>query len=227
MRRTATADLLRRVSLRARQEGGFSLAELLVALAILVVIMTSLTSVLVTASRNSLDANRRFQVQGQARAGLDELRRELHCASSVTDTSGAGLTAGTAYSAITTQLTSVCPTTGGTTMYVTWCTTGSTLTTGDYALYRVTSTALPRPTCATSGKVKWADYLQPTAGVTPTNSAPFCLPDTTHACSGVYKPTTSLPMLHVAFPVNMNGPSSTIDGYNLNDDIALRNGTRS
>jgi len=146
MRCSATADRLRRVCLRARGEGGFTLAELLVAMAILVVIMTSLTSVLVTASRNQLDANNRFQAQGQARAGLDQLRRELHCASSVTDTSGNTLTAGTAYNAITTQLSSVCPTTGGTAMYVTWCTSASTLTTGDYALYRVTSTALPRPT---------------------------------------------------------------------------------
>jgi hypothetical protein len=34
-------------------------------------------------------------------------------------------------------------------------------------------------------------------------------------------------MLHVALPVNLNGPSSTIESYNLVDDIALRNGVRS
>jgi hypothetical protein len=34
-------------------------------------------------------------------------------------------------------------------------------------------------------------------------------------------------MLHVAFPVNLNGPTSTIDSYDLVDDIALRNGSRS
>jgi hypothetical protein len=34
-------------------------------------------------------------------------------------------------------------------------------------------------------------------------------------------------MLHVSLPVNLNGPTSTIDGYNLVDDIALRNGVRS
>jgi Tfp pilus assembly protein PilW len=219
MRFTATADRLRRAGLRVRAEGGFTLAELLVAMLILVTIVTALTSVLVTASRNQLEANRRFQAQGQARAGLDQLRRELHCGGSVTDTSGTALTVGTAYSAISTQLSSVCPTTGGTTQYVTWCTSASTLTTGDYALYRVSSTALPRPTCSSSGKVKWADYL--------TTSTPFCLPSSATACSGVLKPTLSLPMLHVSMPVNLNGPASTIDGYNLVDDIALRNGTRS
>jgi len=55
------------------------------------------------------------------------------------------LTVGTAYNAITVGLGSSCPTniTQAATLYVTWCTTGSTLTTGDFALYRVTSTALP------------------------------------------------------------------------------------
>jgi hypothetical protein len=34
-------------------------------------------------------------------------------------------------------------------------------------------------------------------------------------------------MLHVALPVNLNGPLSTKESYNLVDDIALRNGARS
>jgi hypothetical protein len=32
-------------------------------------------------------------------------------------------------------------------------------------------------------------------------------------------------MLHVTMPVNLKGPSSTIESYNVVDDIALRNGT--
>jgi Tfp pilus assembly protein PilV len=215
----ARALRLRRARLRLRAEDGFSIAELLVAMVIMVVVITSLTGVLVTASKNEVDANRRFQVQVQARAGLDQLRREIHCASSVTDTSGNSLTAGTAYNAITANLPSVCPTSGGTALYVTWCTSASTLTAGDFALYRVTSTTTPRPTCSTSGKVKWADYL--------TSSTPFCQPSSGVACSGVLKPTMALPTLHVALPLNINGPSSTIDGYNLVDDIAMQNGARS
>jgi len=120
------------------------------------------------------------------------------------------------------QLSSVCPTAGGVTKYVTWCTSPSTITTGGHvALYRVASTTLPRPTCSSSGKVKWADYL--------TTLTPFCLPSTTASCGTppVFKPTSSLPMLHVTLPVNLNGLGSTKDSYNLFDDIALRNGTRS
>jgi hypothetical protein len=43
----------------------------------------------------------------------------------------------------------------------------------------------------------------------------------------VLKPSTSLPLLHVTMPVNLNGPASTIQSYNVVDDIALRNAARS
>jgi prepilin-type N-terminal cleavage/methylation domain-containing protein len=303
---------------RAASEGGFTLIELLTAMVILTIVLTLLTSVLITANQASTDADKRFQAQSQARSGLDLFRHELHCATNVTDTSGNPLTAGTAYSAVTASLSSVCPTTGlpsssTLTTYATWCTKASTATTGDYALYRVSSTSLPRPTCTSAGAVKWMDYLQPNttvAGV-PT-SAPFCLPSTIAACGGVTKPSanlsavatapspaatgtslavtagqgsrlptppfevtifptgsqptaanaeivlvtaisgdtltitraqegttartivvgdqiaaTSLPMLHVTFPLNLNGPTSTKDSYQLVDDIAFRNGARS
>jgi prepilin-type N-terminal cleavage/methylation domain-containing protein len=215
----ARALRLRRACLRARAEAGFTLAELLIAMAIMVIVMTTMSAVLVTASKNEVNANRRFQVQVQARAGLDQLRRDIHCASAVTDTTGTSLTAGTAYSAITANVPAVCSSAGGTAIYATWCTAASTLRTGDYALYRVTSTTTPQPTCSTAGKVKWADYL--------TSSTPFCLPSSSVACSGVLKPTMALPTMHVSMPLNMNGPASTIDGYNLVADISLRNGTRS
>ena len=215
---TARARLSRHLRARVRDERGFTLPELLVTMTILLIVVGSLASVLVESTTSEIDANNRFTAQVQDRTALDKIRRELRCTSSVTQTSGTALTAGTAYNAITTQLSSVCPSALGTTTYVTWCTAASTLTTGDYALYRVTSTSV-RPTCSSSGKIKWADYLQ--------TSTPFCLPSSSTACSGVLKPTASLPMLHITLPVDLNGPTSTIDKYNLVDDIALRNGTRS
>jgi prepilin-type N-terminal cleavage/methylation domain-containing protein len=216
---TASARLSRRLRARVAAEGGFTLVELLVAMVILLIVIASLATVLVAATRTQVDANKRFQVQEQDRAGLDYLRRDLHCASSVTQTSGTALTAGTAYGAITANLPSTCATAGGVARYDTWCTSASTLTAGDYALYRVTTTALPRPTCSSAGKIQWVDYL--------TTSTPFCLPSAAVACGGVFKPSQSLPMLHVTMPVNLNGPSSTIQSYNLVDDIAFRNGVHS
>jgi len=218
---TARARLSRRARTRVAAEGGFTIIELLISMVILAIIVTSLTSLLVSASHTEADTNKRFQAQENDRTGLGTLRRDIHCANAVTQTDGATLlVAGTAYSAITLTLPAQCQTaSGGVTTYATWCTAASTLTAGDFALYRVTTTTLPPPTCASAGKIKWVDYL--------TNSTPFCLPNSVTACSGVLKPANSLPLLHVALPVNLNGPASTKESYNLVDDVALKNGARS
>jgi len=211
-----------RLSRHVGDERGFTLVELLVTMVILLIVIASLASVLVAATRTQVDANNRFQAQEQARTGLAYLTRELHCASSVTQTSGSALVPGTNYNAISATLPSTCSTAGGVALFVTWCTLQSTLNTTDWALYRVTSTS-SLPTCASSGKVERVDYLQ--------TSTPFCLPSTTVACSpptpGVLRPSGSLPMLHVVMPVNVNGATSTIESYDVIDDIALRNGTHS
>jgi prepilin-type N-terminal cleavage/methylation domain-containing protein len=214
------ARLSRCARVRVTAEDGFTLIELLVSMVILLVVIASLASVLVSATHTAVDANNRFQAQEQARTGLTFLTRELHCASTVavTNTSGTTLAAGTAGAGITETIPSTCATSGGSTLYVTWCTAGSTLKTGDYALYRRTSTA-SQPTCTSSGQVKWVDYLQ--------TSTPFCLPSTTAACSGVLRPASSLPLLHVTMPVNLKGPTATTDTYNVVDDVALRNGAHS
>jgi hypothetical protein len=143
---------------------------------ILVIVVTSLTSVLVSASHTGVDTNKRFQAQLTDRTGLDKLRREIHCANAVTDTNGTSLTTGTAYSAITVTLGATCPTSSGVTTYATWRRSPSMLTNGDYALYRVSTTALARPICISTETVKWTDYL--------TTSTPFCLPSSSTACSG-------------------------------------------
>ena len=129
---------LRRLS---RDERGFSLVELVTALGMLAIVVGALASVLVAAMNAEREMNRRFGSQIEARLALDQLRREIHCASAVTP-SGAS-------SSITIVLGSRCPTAGaGTT--VSWCTTG---TGSRYALYRVASA-----TCSPSGK-RAADHL--------------------------------------------------------------------
>jgi prepilin-type N-terminal cleavage/methylation domain-containing protein len=218
----ARARLPRRLRARAAAQGGFTLVELIMTLAILLIVVASLSSVLVSATHTEVDANNRFQAQEQARTGLAQLTRELHCASSVTvtNTAGTALAAGSSGSRIAASVPSTCTTSGGVALFVTWCTSASTLNTSDWALYRVTSTSAA-PLCSASGKVKWADYL-----TTPLGNI-FCLPSTTAACGGVLRPSTSLPMLHVTMPVNLEGPTATTDTYNVVDDIALRNGTHS
>jgi prepilin-type N-terminal cleavage/methylation domain-containing protein len=216
---TARARLSRLTGARLGAEGGFTLIELIISMAILLIIIASLSSVLVSATRTEVDTNNRFQAQEQARTSFNQLAREMHCASTVTvkDSAGSTMAAGAAGSQIAATVPSTCATSGGQTVFVTWCTGASTLETGDFALYRAASTA-SQPTCSSAGKIKSADYLQ--------SSTPFCLPSTTVACAGgVVKPASSFLLLHVTMPVNLNGPLSTHGTYSVVDDIALRNGT--
>ena len=107
----------------------------------MLITMTALSYALIAAHKTEEDMNRRFASQINARIALDQLRREIHCASAVTP-AGASAT-------ITITLGSRCPTAGaGTT--VSWCTSGSGTR---YALYR-----LGGSTCNTTGK-KAVDYL--------------------------------------------------------------------
>jgi prepilin-type N-terminal cleavage/methylation domain-containing protein len=188
---------------RATAEDGFTLIELLVSMLILLIVVASLASVLVSATHSEVDANNRFQAQEQARTGLTFLTRELHCASSVAviNTSGTALSAGTAGAGITETIPSSCATSGGQTLYVTWCTAASTLNTSDWALYRATSTS-SQPTCTASGRVKWADYL--------TTSTPFCMPTALTACGGVTKPTVALSTVATAPSPASSGTSLTV-----------------
>ncbi len=122
-------------------ERGFTLIELVTVLGMLVIVMTALSYALIAATKSEEEMNRRFASQINARIALDSLRREIHCASSVTPT-GASAT-------ITIVLGSRCPSAAsGTT--VSWCTVGSGTR---YALHRLVGN-----TCDATGK-KTVDYL--------------------------------------------------------------------
>lgn len=124
-----------------RDERGFTLVEMLTVLAMLGLVIAALTTILIAAMNAEREMNRRFASQINARLALDQLRREVHCASAVTP---AG-----ASSSVTIVLGSRCPSAAeGTT--VSWCTSG---TGTRFALYRVASA-----TCSPSGK-QAADFL--------------------------------------------------------------------
>jgi prepilin-type N-terminal cleavage/methylation domain-containing protein len=184
---------------RLRSERGYSLVEMLVVMAIMGVVMTSLTTVFVQASNSETDMNNRFQAQLTAKLALDKMRREVHCASVATPT---GVS-----SSVTITLPSYCKTGSGS---ITWCTRSNG--TNRYALYRVVGS-----TC--SGGVKWADYLVPSASA-PTCSGALCIFNYTA------QSTTSLAKLGVDFPVNVK-PSKSVELYELKDDLVLRNSSRS
>ena len=119
-------------------ERGYSLVELLTVMAIMGVVMTGVTALLVSGANAEVDMNGRFQAQQAARVAFDKIRRDGHCASV------AALTGQT-------QATLTLPSTCGS--QLSWCTVAVGSSTTRYALYRQSGS-----TCGTSG-VKWADYL--------------------------------------------------------------------
>jgi len=141
------------------REDGYSLIELLTVVTILGLVLSSLTTIFVTASHGEVDMNRRYQAQEQARLAMDKLRREIHCASAVSPSGNS--------SSVTLTMPSQCPTSAGATS-VQWCVQTLSASTGArYALYRSTS-----GTCGAATGVLWADYLrtQPVFTYTPQSS---------------------------------------------------------
>lgn len=133
---------MRRLLARLRRdEGGYSVVELIISMSILGAIMTSISVLLVSATNAEVDMNRRFQAQTEARLGLDRLRREGHCAISVA-TSGGG-------SIATLTIPSTCPTAAGQTS-ITWCSKASG---NRWELWRYQGAS-----CSGTGR-KWASSL--------------------------------------------------------------------
>jgi prepilin-type N-terminal cleavage/methylation domain-containing protein len=93
---------------RLAADDGYTMTEMLVVLAILVVVLGSLTTLFVSASRAELELTRRVEAQQNARLALDSLRNEIHCARALTPASA------TAVSSITLTLGAYCPTNRGT-----------------------------------------------------------------------------------------------------------------
>ena len=94
-----------RVVRTLRGRGGYTLIELLAVLTIFLTVVTALTTLFASGAKAELDANRRFQAQLAARVAFDLMRREIHCASSLTFTSAAS---------VTITIPASCPSAGGT-----------------------------------------------------------------------------------------------------------------
>jgi len=127
-----------------RGRGGYTLIELLAVLTIFLIVVSSLTTLFVSGAKAELDANRRFQAQQSARVAFDQMRREIHCASSLTFTSAAS---------VTITLPPGCPSAGGATTTVVYDTASAG--TNRYQLRRKkgSGAAVPIADYLTSGSI--------------------------------------------------------------------------
>jgi prepilin-type N-terminal cleavage/methylation domain-containing protein len=127
---------------RLRDAAGYSLVEMLSVLTIMSIVLTGLTTVFVSGSKASSDANRRFQAQQEMRLAVDRLRGDVHCAQDVTPNTP---NPWTAQQSTVTLVSTSCGN-------VTYCT--ASLGTSRWGLYRQTGS-----TCGSGTGTKIADYL--------------------------------------------------------------------
>ena len=84
---------LERLAARLRSQAGYTAVERTTVLAILGIVLGALTGAWVAGFRYQVDESNRYEAQEQARTAVDRMRKELHCATSLTYTSAASVTA--------------------------------------------------------------------------------------------------------------------------------------
>lgn len=113
-------------------EAGYSLTEMITALAILGIVLMGLTTMFHAGVRAETRANREYQAQQNARLALDRMRQELHCASAISAANG------TPVSTIAVTLPTVCR---GSDTSVTYATTS--VATGRWKVTRTGNSGTP------------------------------------------------------------------------------------
>ena len=206
MIRTSTRVALQRVRSRLslRAEGGFTLIEMLVVMAILLAILAGITGAYVSAMTAQVDQTRRLDAQENARLALDRMRKDIHCAHGVTDPY-ANDSGGFTIVMTETNTTGVaeCPNLVQTNASgVQWCTVPVAGATTRFQLYREND---PDDACDGSGATFMTDYLT-RADIW---ASPTCV-------IGQY------PTVEVTMPVDVD-PTKKPGAYQLGDQIALRN----
>lgn len=131
--------MIERVRVRLRGEAGYSLVEMLTVMVIMTIVFSGITQVFISGSKAQTEQDNRFQAQLATRLAMDQIRKDIHCASD--------LAVGYTTSAITLKRPSAC---GGD---VSWCTSPVSGFASRWRLYRQLGA-----TCGTSGTMI-ADYL--------------------------------------------------------------------
>jgi prepilin-type N-terminal cleavage/methylation domain-containing protein len=209
------AGLLRRGGSSVRREDGLTLVELLVTMAILGIVLVTITGAFMSGAKAETSVEKREQAQSDARLALGKLRDDIHCAFTV-QSLAANPSGG--YTLSLTEFTNQCATVAsqpgsGSTVYLAWCTVPDPAHPGTFGLYRTNGA------CDATGTLIAADIVPPASGW-PGNQPGNIWPVSRTCETGYFKTQA------VRLAVN---PDSTVPGerYELKDEIALRNSTRS
>jgi prepilin-type N-terminal cleavage/methylation domain-containing protein len=194
-----------------RDEGGFTLVELVIVMAILTVVLGAVVALFTSGIKADADQNARFRAQQDLRLAMDKLRSDVHssCAISTPATYNSWLTSVTLY-----KPADSCAAGANS---VSWCTTASGTT---YNLYRIVSSSCTGATAKVAAGLTSANvflYFPPNSHLSGALASGTAGVTTQDASS-------NLPKLHVAFTIKQQGETNS---YSLTDDFVLKNGPRS
>jgi prepilin-type N-terminal cleavage/methylation domain-containing protein len=138
--------------LRLRDEGGFTLVEMVVVVAILSLVLGGVTTVFLSGSRAELQVNNRFQAQEAARLALAAIRQDAHtaCSAEIRTISGkqqlflsVPIVNRVPNPPVAPTATTQCGTVSPNMSQVIWCTGPGIASSTKFALYRSTSGSCP------------------------------------------------------------------------------------
>ena len=195
-----------------RDQGGFTLIELVVTMALLGVVLSAVTAVFLSGSHAELNLNTRFRAQEAARVALTTLRKDARNACVANVVAGTSVTFATAKVDQTQtppiDATTACGKTAGTNLtMVTWCVLASPTAINQYALYRNTAS-----TCNSASKLVADNLVNNVGGFTAFFTSP-----TTIRYGELQSVDVDLP---IRIPSSGNGIGQP---YRLTQRVALRN----
>jgi prepilin-type N-terminal cleavage/methylation domain-containing protein len=236
---TCVSALPARFQRYLRAEGGFTLVELLVTMALLLTVFAAITGAFASGMKAETATEVRTQAQFDARRALARMREDLNCAYAVQAVGPRSTTSDAGFYLYLTEQYNSCQTvdssstSGGSKVFLSWCTVPDPIQPGSYDLYRenLLGSGSPASTCDTSGTLEASDLVAPPGGW-PTNAAAATpstwngniWPSSLITCTS--SQTNYLPTVGVDMSVNPGPSQAPTAAYELKDQLTLRNGTR-